>query len=374
MATGFVWHERYMWHNTGRQAGMSWADAAGWLEPDVRQAENVETKRRFRNLLEVSGLLDSLVTIRPRPATVEEVCRFHTREYVARIQRESARYGGDASGLDSDVAPFGRGSYEVALLSAGGVIEAIDAVLDGRIANAYVLNRPPGHHAVADRGSGFCIFGNLVIGALHARQTRGLDRVAIVDWDVHHGNGTQAAFYADPSVLTISLHQDNYFPPDSGHVHENGEGAGTGYNVNIPLPPGTANGGYVSAFERVVVPALERFRPDLIVIASGFDASTMDPLGRMMVSPSGYAQMTRLVMDAADRLCGGRLVIGHEGGYSPELVPFCGLAVLETLSGIQTEVRDTMVQAFSEALGGQEVQPHQAAAIAAAAALVARIG
>ena len=374
MATGFVWHERTMWHDTGRGAGVSFPDAAGWLEPDLRHAENVDSKRRFRNLLEVSGLLDSLVTIRPRPATVEEVCRFHTPEYVERIQLESARHGGNASGSDDDVAPFGRGSYEVVLLAAGAVIEAIDAVLDGRVSNAYALIRPPGHHAAPDRGSGFCIFGNAVIGALHALRARGLERIAIVDWDVHHGNGTQGAFYADPSVLTISIHQDNFFPPGSGGVHENGEGAGEGYNINIPLPPGTGNGGYVSAFERVVVPALERFRPDLIMVASGFDASALDPLGRMMVSASGFAQLTRLVMDAADRLCGGRLVLCHEGGYSPEFVPFCGLAVMETLSGIRTEVHGTMIQQVADGLGQQELQPHQAAAIEAAAALVRRVG
>ena len=373
MATGFVWHERMMWHDTGRQAGISFSDAAGWLEPDSRHVESVETKRRFRNLLEVSGLLDSLVTIRPRPATVEEVCRYHTPAYVERIRRESAGHGGNAAGSDDDVVPFGRGSYEAALLAAGAVIEGIDAVLDGRVDNAYALTRPPGHHAAADRGSGFCIFGNVAIGALHARQARALDRIAIVDWDVHHGNGTQDAFYADPSVLTISVHQDNFFPPGSGSVHENGDGAGAGANINIPLPPGTGNGGYESAFERVVVPALERFRPDLIIVASGFDASALDPLGRMMVSASGFARLTRLVMAAADRLCGGRLVLGHEGGYSAEFVPFCGLAVMETLSGIRTEVHDTMIQHVADGMGQQELQTHQTTAIDAAAALVARV-
>lgn len=370
MATGLVWHERYMWHNTGRMAGPFWADAAGWMEPDIRHSENVETKRRFKNLLEVSGLLDQLVLIKPRAATVEEICRFHTREYVDRIAEQSARFGGDAS--EADGAPFGKGSYEVALLSAGGVIEAIDAVLDGKVQNVYALNRPPGHHALADNGMGFCIFGNAAIGALHARHARGLDRVAIVDWDVHHGNGTQSAFYSDPSVLTISLHQDNNFPPDSGHVHENGEGAGEGYNLNIPLPPGTGNGGYEAAFDRVVVPALERFKPDLLIVAGGWSASAVDPLGRMMISPPGYARLTRKMMDAADALCGGRLVLDHEGGSSRTS------AVLQHLRdggalGHQDGLPGRDLHLFPEGFAGQDLQPHQEAQIAASAALLEKI-
>jgi acetoin utilization deacetylase AcuC-like enzyme len=307
----------------------------------------------------------------PRPATEDELCRFHTREYVARIRAESAAWGGDGG---DGATPFGRGSYEVAALSAGGVIAAVDAVLDGTVDNAYVLNRPPGHHALADMGMGFCLFGNAAVAAMHARQARGLERVAIVDWDVHHGNGTQAAFYGDPTVLTISLHQDSNFPPGSGTLEENGEGAGAGYNLNLPLPPGSGTGCYEAAFERVVVPALERFRPDLIIVASGFDASAMDPLGRMMLTPGSYGRLTRMLMDAADRLCGGRLVIEHEGGYSEELVPFCALAIVEALSGIRTECQDTILQLYPEGMAFQELQPHQEEAIARAAALVERIG
>jgi acetoin utilization deacetylase AcuC-like enzyme len=360
MGTGFVWHERYMWHNTGRASGPFLSDAAGWLEPDWRHTENSDTKRRFRNLLDVTGLLDQLVRIDPRPATLEEICRYHTPEYVEQIRTLSSGVGGE--GIDGTTV-IGKGTYEVALLAAGGALEAVDAVLDGRVENAYALVRPPGHHALPDAAMGFCIFGNAAIAAHHARVARGLERVAIVDWDVHHANGTQTAFYDDPSVLTISVHQDNCFPPDSGLVEETGEGAGEGYNVNIPLPPGSGDGAYTAAFERVVVPALERFGPQLIIIASGLDSSAMDPLGRMMLSPAGYGHLTRIMLDAAAALCDGRVVLEHEGGYSAELVPFCGLAIMEALSGISTDCKDTILQTFPEHMGQQELQSHQQALI-----------
>ena len=223
-------------------------------------------------------------------------------------------------------------------------------------------------------GMGFCLFGNAAIAVHHALAARGLERVAIVDWDVHHGNGTQAIFYDDPSVLTISLHQDSCFPPGSGPVEENGAGAGEGYNINVPLPPGTGNGGYLHAFEQVVLPALEAFRPQLIIVASGLDASAMDPLGRMMLTPRGYGQLTQQLLDAAGRLCEGRLVVEHEGGYAEELVPFCALAIVEKLSGIVTEAQNTILQMFPEGFAYHELQAHQEAAVARSAALLDRLG
>jgi len=365
MATGFVWHELYAWHNT-----WNWAQVfppSLTIQPG-EHAENPETKRRFRNLLEVSGLLDQLSIIKPRYATVEEIARFHDRDYIARIKAESDANGGDASVL----TPFGKGSYEIALLSTGGTMEAFDAVITGKVRNAYALVRPPGHHAIAAYGMGFCLFANVVLAIMHARATHKVGRVATVDWDVHHGNGTQAGFYSDPTTLTISLHQDNLFPPDSGGLAERGEGAGVGYNLNVPLPPGCGDGAYVAAFERVVLPALYRFRPELIVVPSGFDASGADPLGRMMVSSEGYRKMTRLLMKAADDLCGGRLVMSHEGGYSAMYVPYCGLAVMEELSGIRTHVEDPWAPLMAN-WGQMDAQPHQLAAIDRAAKLVEAI-
>ena len=365
MTTGFVHHELYLWHNT-----WNWAQVFApslTIQPG-EHAENPETKRRMRNLLEVSGLLDHLVPIKPRYASEDEIARFHTRPHIARIKAMSAENGGDASSL----TPFGKGSFEIAQLSAGGTMAAFDAVISAQVKNAYALVRPPGHHATADTGMGFCLFGNVPIAIMHARASHKLGRIATVDWDVHHGNGTQSAFYSDPTTLTISLHQDNLFPADSGALADNGKGVGQGYNLNVPLPPGCGDGAYVAAFERLVLPALYKFKPELIVVPSGFDASGVDPLGRMMVSADGYRRMTKLLMQTADDLCGGRLVMSHEGGYSAMYVPYCGLAVLEEMTGISTGVEDPWGRHMAR-WGQQALQPHQDQAIAAAEKLLSRI-
>lgn len=365
MATGWLVHELYMWHSTGAYAGVF---APGLTVEPREHSESAATKRRFRNLLEVAGLEDQLTRIKPRPATEGELARFHTADYIRFIQELSDKGGGDTGYL----TPFGAGSYEIAKLAAGGTIAAVEAVLEGRVRNAYALVRPPGHHAERDKGLGFCIFGNVAVAVMQARAVHKVGRVATVDWDVHHGNGTEQAFYEEPEVLTISLHQDRLFPTDRGAVKDNGAGAGEGANINIPLPPGSGVGAYLAAFERVVIPALRRFKPELIVVPSGFDAGGNDCLGRMMMTSRGYAQLTRLLMDAADELCGGRLVMSHEGGYSPDHVPYCGLAVMEELSGIRSQVTDPWL-ALMEEWGQQELQPHQEKAIAEAAALVQRI-
>jgi acetoin utilization deacetylase AcuC-like enzyme len=366
MSTGFVFHELYLWHNTWNYSGIF---APSLTVQPGEHNENPETKRRMRNLIEVSGLIDQLVQLQPRYATEDEVARFHTRDHIAKIKALSEAGYGEASWL----TPLGKGSYEIALLAAGGAMVATDAVVQGKVRNAYALIRPPGHHAVADLGMGFCLFGNAVIAIHHAKATYGIGKVATVDWDVHHGNGTQAAFYADPSVLTISLHQDNLYPPASGGIEERGEGKGLGTNINVPLPPGSGNGAYIAAFERVVIPALRRFKPELIVVPSGFDGSGVDPLGRQMVSSEGYRAMTRMLLSAADELCQGRLVMTHEGGYSAMYVPYCGLAVLEEMSGIKTPVEDPWAPLMA-GWGGQDLQPHQAALIDQAARLVEGIG
>lgn len=365
MSTAFVFHELYLWHDTGNSALFF---PPGLTVQPGDHAENPETKRRMKNLLEVSGITDHLKMLKPRRATEDELARFHTRAHIDRIKRMSAEGGGDAS----ELTPFGPGSFEIAQLAAGGAIVAMDAVLSGGSKNAYALIRPPGHHALADLGMGFCLFGNAAVAIEHARAVHGLERVAVIDWDVHHGNGTQAAFFADPDVLTISIHQDNLFPAGSGALAERGEGAGFGLNLNVPLPPGCGNGAYLEAVGRVVLPALDRFRPDLVVVACGFDASGADPLGRMMVSSEGYRAMTALVMEAADRLCDGRVVMTHEGGYSAAYVPYCGLAVLEALSGVRAGIDDPF-EPIIAGYGQQSLQPHQASAISAAAELLADI-
>ncbi len=364
--TGWLWHEAFAWHDTGRARGFASAHRR-WVQ-QIEHWEHPETKRRLHNLVEVSGFGDELTRLKPQAANVEQLLRFHTPEYIERVQELSAAEGGDAG----EGVPFSHGGYEIALLAAGGTISAVSAVLDGAVDNAYALVRPPGHHAERDRGRGFCIFANAAIGVMHAMAEWGIERAATVDWDVHHGNGTQQAFYEDPNVLTISLHQDQLYPRGIGRLDEIGEDAGEGRNINVPLPPGSGHGAYLAAVERVVVPALRAFRPQLIVVPSGFDGGMYDPLGRMMAYSETFREMTRMLMEAADELCGGRLVLTHEGGYSPLYVPFCGMAVLEELSGKQSAVEDPFAETAGTA-GGQELQPHQSAAIAEAEALVEQL-
>lgn len=341
MATGYVWHELYGWHDTGTNAGL--------LPPSLvmqpyHHFESPESKQRFHSLVEASGLADHLTRITPREATDEEILAVHTPDHLARIKAESdSPKGGDAG---DGVSPFGPQGFHIAALAAGGAIAALDAVLDGTVTNAYALIRPPGHHARPENGMGFCIFANAAIAIKKAQADNPDLRVATVDWDVHHGNGTQAAFYDDPSVLTISVHQDDLFPRDSGSIDERGEGAGEGYAINVPLPAGTGNGGYRYALEEVVVPALRRFKPDVIVVPSGFDASCFDPLGRMSVTASGFRDMTRILMDVAAETSAGRIMMTHEGGYSPTYVPLCGVSVLSEMSGVYVDVIGELLAGF----------------------------
>ena len=358
-STGFLWHELFAWHDIGTSAAHF--PAGGWLQPDV-PGDGPEPKRRLRNLVEVSGLLDSLTPLRPRPATDAELTAVHTAGYVRALERAAGAGGGDAG----EMTPFGRESVRIARLAAGGCLVAVEAVLDGVTRNAYALVRPAGHHAERERGRGFCLFANVAIAARHA-QRRGVKRIAIVDIDTHHGNGTQAAFWDDGNVLTVSVHQDRGFPVDSGAIEERGERAGLGANVNIPLPPGSGTDAHVEAIERVVVPALERHQPELVLVACGLDACALDPYGRMLVHSEGFRRIGTLLVEAADELCGGRLVACHEGGYSTAYAPFCGLAFIEALAGIRTEVVDPFLDEL-QAAGGQEVAPHQRQAIDAAAA------
>jgi acetoin utilization deacetylase AcuC-like enzyme len=363
--TGLVAHERYFWHDTGSGAGFSSTNQ--YMQPDSHP-EAPSTKRRLLALLEVSGLADRLVRIKPRAAGREELLYFHTDSYIDRVKALSAENGGTLG----DSVTIGSGSYEIALLSAGGCLEAADAVLSGRVRNAYALVRPPGHHAESAAGRGYCVFGNLVLLVRHTQRIHRLERIAVIDWDVHHGNGTESAFIDDPSVLTLSIHQERCYPIDSGDLHVIGNGNAAGTNLNIPLPPGSGHGAYLAAFDQVVLPAIHRFRPQLIVVASGLDASAMDPMGRMLCTSETYREMASRVAAAADELCAGRLVATHEGGYSNAYVPFCGLPILEEFSGIRTQVTDPYLEELMQ-MGGQRLQPHQASLIAEAARLVARV-
>ena len=362
--TGWVWHERYAWHDA--RGLMDSAPPEALFEPEPSLESGV-TKRRFRNLVDASGLLGRLVAIDARSAGDEVLAWIHDPAYIEDVRARSADGGGDAGTW----TPFGRGTYDIAALAAGGCIAAADAVADGRVRNAYALVRPPGHHAGPAGGSGYCVFSNVALTALHLQRGRGVGRVAIVDWDVHHGNGTQATFWTDPSVLAISLHQDGLFPVGSGHREETGAGEGEGATINVPLPAGSGRAAYLDAFDRVVRPALDRFAPQFVLVASGLDASMCDPLGRMNLTSECFGLLTDRVLDAAGELCDGRLVLCHEGGYSSGYVPYCGLAIVERLAGVATGVADPWLD-DDRTVAALPLRADESAAVDAAARIASR--
>jgi acetoin utilization deacetylase AcuC-like enzyme len=279
---------------------------------------------------------------------------------VEDIQLQSSRMEG---GLADTETTFSQYAYEIASLAAGGAIHAVDKVMQKDVDCAYVLCRPPGHHAVTDAGMGFCIFNNVAIAARYLLKTypESIRKIAIVDYDVHHGNGTEEIFYNDSDVLFISIHQDSNFPIDSGHVHDIGGSDAQGCNINIPLPPGSGSGAYKYVFEKVVTPALGSFHPDFILVSSGFDASYADPLSAMILSSDDFRFMASSLVQSSLELCDGRIVFMHEGGYSESYVPFCGVAVMEAMLGLENKedcVQDPFLKEVTR-WGGQGLQEHQ---------------
>ncbi len=264
----------------------------------------------------------------PPKASEEDVALVHHPTHIRAVQEASSD---NCTYLDPDTY-VNRHSYEAALRAVGAAMAAVDAVIDGDTTSALALVRPPGHHATPNRAMGFCLFNNAAIAAAHALRRRVLRKVMIVDWDVHHGNGTQAAFYADPRVLFISIHQ---FPlyPGTGRVDEIGVGDGTGTTVNVPLPPGVGDEAYALAVERVVVPAARRFRPELVLASAGYDAHWTDPLANMRVTVPGFWQVARTVAQVAQEHAQGRIVLILEGGYSLRALGACVEATVAALRG-----------------------------------------
>jgi len=263
-----------------------------------------------------------------RSATVEEITRVHT---PAHYERMAATAGRPYVMLDADTHTSAH-SFETACLAAGAILDMTDAVMDGSLDRGFAAVRPPGHHAERDHAMGFCLFNNIAIAAAHLIEAHGLERVAIVDWDVHHGNGTQHIFESDPRVLFISLHQYPFYP-GTGAVDETGSGEGRGKTVNIPLPSGCDDGDYAAAFETIVVPVAQRFEPQFVLISAGFDAHGRDPLGGMRVTADGFSAMADALVDLAARSCGGKLVAVLEGGYSVAALDECTRSVMTSLSG-----------------------------------------
>ena len=268
-------------------------------------------------LVERSALGGRLVRIDPEPAPEQALLAVHTEEYLTRFREACA--GGPWDGEHAPVTPA---TWDAARLTVGGVLAAVDAVLDDRVPRALVHARPAGHHAEPDRAIASTYLNNLACGVEHAR-ARGVGRVAIVDWDVHVGNGAERIFAERDEVLAISLHQQDWYPAHAGDVRATGGRGAEGCTVNVPLPPATTDAGYLLAFDELVAPVVRAFRPDLILIAAGQDASVLDPTGRMLVSAAGFRALAGRAARLADELTGGRLVASTEGGYSPLYNPFC---------------------------------------------------
>jgi acetoin utilization deacetylase AcuC-like enzyme len=274
------------------------------------------------------GLLNDVIVAEPPPADLEDLERVHTPLHV-RTVRAIAEDGGGWIDGDTFVAAA---SYDAARLAAGAAIAGCDAVLSGRQENAFALVRPPGHHALPDRAMGFCLFNNVAVAAAWARARGGAERVLIVDFDVHHGNGTQDTFYDRADVVLFSTHQ---FPlyPGTGRLAETGAGAGTGYSVNLPLPPGCGDAVYARAFDEVLAPLARRWRPDLILVSAGYDAHWSDPLANMRLTVDGYVGLVERLCALARELCDGRLVALLEGGYNLGAVAASVVATCQVLSG-----------------------------------------
>lgn len=329
MATGFFWDEKCFWHAGGNYA--STMPIGGLVQPLAAGGlpESPETKRRLKNLMDVTGLSKELDLRSAASVTQDDLRRVHPANYLDAFKALSDKSGGEIG----HHAPFAKGGYEIAALSAGLTVAAIEAVTTGNLQNAYALCRPPGHHCEPETPQGFCLLANIAIGIEAALAKGTAKRVAVLDWDVHHGNGTEAIFYDRDDVLTISMHQQGNYPATTGALADRGTGKGEGYNINLPMHAGSGHTAYMHAMDRVVIPALTAYQPDLIVVACGYDAGMTDPLARMQATSQTFAEMTQAIKDTANKLCDGKLVLAHEGGYSETYVPFCGHAVIATLAG-----------------------------------------
>ncbi len=291
--------------------------------------EQPERYTAIMNRLEFAGLLRDLKPLDVRNATEHELALVHTREYLALVEREIRQHRSQLSTGDTDISAH---SLEAACVAAGSVLSAVDAVFSRTVVNAFCVVRPPGHHASAARGMGFCFFNNVAIGARYAQREYGAERILIVDWDVHHGNGTQDIFYEDGSVLFFSTHQSPWYP-GTGDASEQGEGEGTGKTINCPLPAGSGAAEIVGAFRNILLPAAREFQPDLILISAGFDSRINDPLGQFLLTDEDFTDLTCMMTDLAARYCDSRLVSVLEGGYNLEGLASAAEAHVRSLYG-----------------------------------------
>ena len=294
-STGFVYHPHYLKHDMG----YGHPESPGRLQAIVSRLEESSAWARLKH-------------IEPTPASDDWITEIHAAPYLNVLKKHAPDQGRVA--LDADTS-MSSGTLAAAYLAAGGAMAAVDAILAGHVNNAFCAVRPPGHHAERDRAMGFCLFNNVAIAARYAQRRHGVGRVLIVDWDVHHGNGTQHAFYDDPSVLFFSTHQYPHYP-GTGHPTERGQGEGQGATINVPMTPGQGDEEYREIFERVLVPAADSFQPEFVLVSAGFDAHRDDPLASMGLTEQGYADLTGIVAGIARRHGQGRILSCLEGGYN----------------------------------------------------------
>ena len=297
-------------------------------------------------MLEDPDMIGKFKEIPVRPAEKDELLLVHSADYVNRI---AATEGKEYTYLDPDTQTSA-GSYEAALLAAGGFCEAISMVNSRELDNAFALVRPPGHHAERDRAMGFCLFNNVAIGARYAQESLKLSRILVVDWDLHHGNGTQHSFEDDPSILYFSTHQYPYYP-GTGSFNETGIGRGEGFTVNVPFSIGYGDGEYMGTFEEILKPIALEFKPEIILVSAGIDIYMGDPLGGMNVTPKGFAGLTRSIIEIAQACCGGKVVITLEGGYSLEGLRDSIKEILKEMAGLSnTNIPDIIARADKDRL------------------------
>jgi acetoin utilization deacetylase AcuC-like enzyme len=330
MTVGFVYDPVYLQHDTGQHV------------------ENAARLEAIMAHLEQTGLSRELVSIRPREASLAELALVHDENYIASIQEVARRGGG---WLDPDTV-MSAGSYEAAVYAAGGALAATEAVMADAVSSAFALVRPPGHHATPRRAMGFCLFNNLAVAVRYALDKYGLERVAIIDFDVHHGNGTQETFYDNPRVLYVSTHQSPFYP-GTGDIEETGAGVARGTKVNIPLPAGCGDEEYLAVFEQIVIPMVRRFQPQLIMASAGYDTHWADPLAMMQVTITGFARMADIIKGLAEEFCHGRIIICLEGGYNLQALAGSVKATFDVLLG-KGAIEDPM---------GQPTRRSQASAI-----------
>ena len=292
----FVYHPDYLLHT-----------------PPFEHPESPERLVAVTDHLAAKGLMEKMVSVTPEYPNEADIALVHDPEYLRRLETGCRR--GDLT-LDAEDTYLNRHSYSIALLSAGGAIAGAEAVLSGNVRRAFCAIRPPGHHADNATGRGFCLLNNVAIATRYLQARRGISRVFIVDWDVHHGNGTQQIFLEDPSVYFFSIHEHpSFLYPGTGRRWETGKGAGEGTTLNSPMAPGAGDAEYRLAFEQMLRPAIEAFRPEILLVSAGFDAHRDDPLADIQLTEEGFRFMTRFVVEMADRHCGGRIVSLLEGGY-----------------------------------------------------------